>query len=197
MSDSSNQDPKGQNHTGEEEHYHTYDGIVEHNNPMPAWWRWTFVFTVIFAFMYYVHYEVTDGPTLQDELKIALAEIDARRSDPTNQVVYTEEQIQELVKDSNAMAAGKAVFAGKCAVCHGDNLEGKIGPNLTDKFWIHGDGTALAISKVIKEGSAAKGMPPWDGLLSSDEIAEAAAYIISHRGTNPANPKAPEGVETP
>ena len=188
MSDSENQKQN-------EEHYHTYDGIVEHNNPMPAWWTWTFVFTVIFAFMYYVHYQITDGPTLQDELKVALAEIEARRSDPNNQVVYTEDQILAMLKDPNTVAAGKAVFAGKCAVCHGDHLEGKIGPNLTDKFWIHGDGTAVAIAKVIKEGFAAKGMPPWDGILSADEVAHAAAYIISQRGSNPSNPKAPEGTE--
>jgi cytochrome c oxidase cbb3-type subunit 3 len=73
---------------------------------------------------------------------------------------------------------GAGVFQGKCAMCHGDNLEGKIGPNLIDKIWIHG-GNNTAIIKTIREGVSVKGMPAWDGLLTNDEIFGIVALIKS------------------
>ena len=63
-----------------EQKYHEYDGIIEHDNPMPTWWLWTFFLTIIFAFLYYIHYELAGGPTLQDELKVAMTEINQLQS---------------------------------------------------------------------------------------------------------------------
>ncbi|MBC7743267.1 MAG: cytochrome c [Bdellovibrionaceae bacterium] len=100
-----------------------------------------------------------------------------------------------FMKGENAVHEGRALFASKCAMCHGENLEGKIGPNLTDAFWTTGDGSRLAVVKIITKGSSAKGMPAWEGQLKSQEIKFVAAYIFSKLGTNPANAKAPEGTE--
>ena len=35
---------------------HSWDGIRELNNPLPAWWVWTFYITVIWAIGYMVAY---------------------------------------------------------------------------------------------------------------------------------------------
>ena len=51
---------------------HDYDGIKEYDNPLPNWWLVTFLGTVIFAFIYWVHYEIGGGPTLQQELDAAM-----------------------------------------------------------------------------------------------------------------------------
>jgi len=177
------------------EHFHEYDGIIEHNNPMPAWWVWTFILCVIFAFIYYIHYELAGGPTLQDELKESMAQIELMKKEAgSTSAEISEDDIIKSLKDPESVKAGAVVYAGKCAVCHGENLEGKIGPNLTDKSWINGDGKAKSIAHLIQTGVPAKGMPPWSGLLSDDEIKKAAAFILSKKNTNPANAKAAEGT---
>lgn len=180
------------------EHHYEYDGIVEHNNPMPGWWTWGFIFTIIFAFIYYIHYEISGGPTLKDELKQSMTELDKIRAESgADQGTVSEADVMKKISDPQSIEKGKAIFVAKCAVCHGDKLEGKIGPNLTDKFWIHGDGKPAAIATTVSTGVAAKGMPPWKGVIQDEEISEVTSYIVSLKGSNPANGKAPEGTEYP
>ena len=87
---------------------------------------------------------------------------------------------------------GAALFE-KCAACHGPQLQGLIGPNLTDEYWIHGKGTLSDIAGVIRTGAVEKGMPSWDGQLQNEEIRALAVFVASQIGSNPANPKPPQG----
>jgi cytochrome c oxidase cbb3-type subunit 3 len=159
---------------------HTYDGILEHNNPMPAWWIWTFILTIIFAFHYYIHYEVLkQGQTLTQELNESMKQLKELQTVAASKFpTLSEEELEAKLKDPELAKMGAGVFQGKCAMCHGDNLEGKIGPNLIDKIWIHG-GNNTAIIKTIREGVSVKGMPAWDGLLTNDEIFGIVALIKS------------------
>ncbi len=91
-----------------------------------------------------------------------------------------------------AAVGGKNVFIQNCAVCHGQRGEGLIGPNFTDKYWIHGNKKADLI-QIINAGVPVKGMIPWKGIISDDEISQVSDYILSLQGTNPLNQKAPEG----
>ena len=175
---------------------HSYDGIQEYDNPLPSWWLWTFFFTIIFAFIYYVHYEIAGGPTLQDELKVAMQELEKNKA-AQPQVMETEDSIAEAMNGAGMIETGAAQYVAKCAACHGNELQGSIGPNLTDKFWIHGKATRLDVVKVIREGVADKGMPPWGPVMKKEEIYAVSAYIMSKIGTNPPNPKAPQEEEVP
>jgi len=165
-----------------EQKYHEYDGIVEHNNPMPRWWTWSFVATIIFAAAYYYHYEISGkGATLQDELKASMQQLEVvKHAAKTNNKQLTNEDLLAMAKDPKIIQGGGVVYTGKCAMCHGDQLEGKIGPNLTDATWIHGS-QPTEILKVVHEGVAAKGMPQWDGVLTAEEIDQVVAFIISKR----------------
>ncbi|MEN0059689.1 MAG: cbb3-type cytochrome c oxidase N-terminal domain-containing protein [Bdellovibrio sp.] len=177
-----------------QEKFHEYDGIIEHDNPLPMWWLWTFFITIIFAFIYYIHYELAGGLTLQDELKIAMSELNKTKAAATSAApMETEDSLMEAFSKNGVLAAGAAQFETKCASCHGQNLEGLIGPNLVDKYWIHGAGTRMDIVKVIREGVAEKGMPPWGPVMKRDEIYAAAAFILSKKGTNPQGGKEPQG----
>ncbi|MGE5085420.1 MAG: cbb3-type cytochrome c oxidase N-terminal domain-containing protein, partial [Bacillota bacterium] len=60
--------------------FHEYDGIIEHDNPLPMWWLWTFLITIIFAFLYFLHYEIAGGPTLQQELKVAMDQLEKEKA---------------------------------------------------------------------------------------------------------------------
>lgn len=174
--------------------YHVYDGIVEHDNPLPNWWLWTFLITIIFSALYFLHYEVSGAPTLEDELKVSMQEIEKRQAAHMQvQPLETEEFLMKEFERQELAAVGASEYQNKCAACHGQDLQGLIGPNLTDKFWLHGEGLRTGIVKVIRDGVAEKGMPPWGPMLKKDEIYALAAFIHSKRGTNPAGAKAPQG----
>ena len=49
------------------------------------------------------------------------------------------------------------IYKKNCFPCHGMNLEGGNGPNLTDEYWIHG-GDIKDIFKTVKFGVSGKGM---------------------------------------
>jgi cytochrome c oxidase cbb3-type subunit 3 len=175
--------------------FHEYDGIIEHDNPLPTWWLWTFFLTIIFAFLYFLHYQFAGGLTLNQELAVNMAELEkTKASSQASAPVETEDSLKEEFDKIDANA-GAAVFAGKCAACHGQELQGLIGPNLTDHFWIHGKGTRMDIVKVIREGAADKGMPPWGPVLKRDELYQVAKYIMSKVDSKPAGAKAPQGEE--
>ncbi len=95
---------------------------------------------------------------------------------------------------STILAEGRIVYVGKCAVCHGEKGEGTIGPNLTDGFWIHGDGKDAAVETVVKDGVADKGMPAWLNSLKPDELKNVVAFVRSLADTNVSG-KAPQGTK--
>src|SRR6056297_1043714 len=53
---------------------HCYDGIREFDNPLPGWWKWLFVATILFAFPYIMYYHGgAEGRSLDDSYQQALA----------------------------------------------------------------------------------------------------------------------------
>ncbi|TAE47241.1 MAG: cytochrome C oxidase subunit III, partial [Bacteroidetes bacterium] len=184
---------------------HNYDGIRELDNSLPPWWKWGFYFTIAWGLVYVWHFHVSEialakvlfGPGISsaEEYNIAMKEADEQKevylAKVGNQI---DEKNVTLVTDAEGLANGKTIFTTNCVVCHGANGEGGVGPNLTDKFWIHG-GSVNKVFATIEYGVPAKGMIPWLGQLKPKEIQNVASYILSLQGTNPANPKAPEGTE--
>ncbi len=172
---------------------HEYDGIQEFDNPLPGWWLATFYITIIFSVFYFGYYSLGTGPTLTEELKASKAQLE-RKSPPKPAVAWPDEALLLAAsKSPEAIQKGQGIFTSKCAACHGDKGQGVIGPNLADSFWIHGKGTLVAVAKVVHDGVNEKGMPPWGSMLKDEEIFSVVAYVKSLRGTNPPNPKAPQG----
>ncbi len=171
---------------------HSYDGITELDNPLPGWWLWTFFFTIIFAFIYFIHYASGSGPTLKQELAAAMLAIETNRLHEPK-LLESEDLLAAAMKGPNSISNGEQIYIARCVVCHGANLQGQVGPNLTDNYWIHGKGSRQDIVKVIREGVLDKGMPEWDQMLSTEEIYSVTAYVISKKGSNPANAKAAQG----
>lgn len=174
---------------------HDFDGIQEYDNPLPTWWLATFLGAIIFSFIYYVHYEFGGGQTLNQELEVAMKNLEKAAAQQAPAQTESEDVLADAMKDPKFVSLGAATFESKCASCHGPKLGGMIGPNLTDNFWIHGKGTRMDIATVIRKGAADKGMPPWESLLSKDEVYGLTAYIISKKGSNPENAKPPQGEE--
>jgi cytochrome c oxidase cbb3-type subunit III len=86
--------------------------------------------------------------------------------------------------DEAAIRAGRELFQNmNCADCHGYNLKGGMGPDLTDTYWRYG-GSPAAIYKSIYEGRP-EGMPAWGRTLTPALIWRLVAYIQSFGGGFP------------
>jgi cytochrome c oxidase cbb3-type subunit 3 len=173
---------------------HEFDGIKELDNPVPGWFNILFYGSILVAIMYFVTYHVAGWGQLQDqeyvtEMKQAEVEKAAYLAKSANKI--DENSVKED-KEASTITAGKSIFTANCVACHGDKAQGVVGPNLTDEFWLHG-GKINNVFKTIKYGVPDKGMISWEKTLSPKQIAEVSNYIFSLKGSNPANPKAPQG----
>ncbi|MCS6967988.1 MAG: c-type cytochrome [Cytophagales bacterium] len=170
---------------------HVYDGIQEMDNGMPPWLAYFFYVTIIFGVVYMLNYHVLGLGDLQEaEYKAEVAEATMLYGQSKDKVKIPIVPITDKAQLDNAAK----IFAQNCAACHGKALEGGVGPNLTDKYYLHG-GKLADIFNTIREGVPAKGMIAWKGKLSDEEILQLASYIKSKEGSNPPNAKAPQGVE--
>lgn len=174
---------------------HDYDGIQEFDNLLPNWWLATFYGAILFSIFYVGYYEFGPGLTSEQLLKAEMSEIAFQQKSSQKETSPSEAELLAVFNDAGKRAGGGVVFRDKCLVCHGALGEGQIGPNLTDTYWIHGDGSLSGILKVVSEGVPEKGMPPWKTMLKREEILTVVAYVKGLKGTNPANPKAPQGQE--
>ena len=172
---------------------HSYDGIQEFDNPMPRWWVWVFWATIIFSVAYYfLPAPFGEGPGMIAQYEADVAKHQAAQAAQVTPAV-SDEQLTQLAANAAALADGKTVYETNCAACHRADGGGLIGPNLTDAQWIHG-GTPTQVHHTIAVGVLEKGMPPWERILKPEQLNNVTAYVLSLRGSNPPNPKAPEGT---
>ncbi len=173
---------------------HSYDGIRELDNRLPPWWLWGFYISIIFSVAYLLHYHVFETGKLQEDeyvaqMEEAEAEVQAYLASLDNLI---DETSVTFTNDEVDLLAGQEIFISKCSACHGQNGEGGVGPNLTDKYWIHG-GDMPSIFKTVKYGVPSKGMIPWEAQLSPAEMQQVSSYIYTLEGTDPVNQKEPQG----
>ena len=173
----------GDNTTG-----HVWDeDLRELNNPLPRWWMWLFVITVVFSAIYLAFYPglgsnpgtlkwTSTGQFLdeQEAARVAMAPLYAK---------YTAMKAEDLVRDEAAMGIGQRLFLNTCSQCHGSDGRGSKGfPNLTDQDWL-GAGTPEYIAKTIVEGRTGV-MPPMAAAVgTSQDVRNVAHYVLSLSGS--------------
>ncbi|WP_020409775.1 cytochrome-c oxidase, cbb3-type subunit III [Hahella ganghwensis] len=164
---------------------HTFDGIEEYDNPMPKWWLWLFLLTIVFGLVYLALYPGlgsykgyfgwTSTGQWEDEVAAAKAKYDP---------IYAElaaTPIEELVQNDDALIMGKRLFLNNCAVCHGSAAHGAFGfPNLTDNDWLYG-GSPDKIKETITNGRNAA-MPAWESIVGVEGVKDLAHYVRSLSG---------------
>lgn len=173
---------------------HNYDGITELDNPIPGWFMSLFYGTVFFGAVYLLNYHVIGKGNVQEaEYEVAIKEGEASREAYIKKFAASiNENNVKVLTDSKAISEGKKVYDANCLACHGAKGEGKVGPNLTDEYWLHGN-TIKNIFHVVSEGVPQKGMISWKKQLNPLQIQQVSSFIIGIKGSNPPNPKAPQG----
>lgn len=174
--------------------HHDYDGIKELDNNLPPWWVYLFYGCIAFALIYFVRFEMMGGDNQEMELQkeLAQAKIEVEEYMKTAPDLMDEKTVTLLTEPAD-LEIGKTIFANNCAACHRADAGGQIGPNLTDEQWILGGGIKNLFHTINNGGRDGKGMIAWKGTLKPKEMQKVASYIISLKGSNPVDPKAPEG----
>jgi cytochrome c oxidase cbb3-type subunit 3 len=172
---------------------HDYDGIRELDNDLPPWWKYGFYLTVFVAVIYLINYHIAGTGDLQGveyDKAVAQAKIEIEEYMKTAANNVDETTIKQL--EGADLTSGKDLFIASCAACHGKEGQGGVGPNLTDKYWLHG-GSLPDVFKSIKYGWVDKGMKSWKEDLSPVQIAQISSFIKTITGTNPAGAKVAQG----
>lgn len=167
---------------------HVWDeDLTEMNNPMPRWWMWLFVLTIVFGFGYLAAYPglgTFKGQLGWTQLGEYQQEVD--KANAELQPLYARfasMSTEEMARDPAAMAIGDRLFMNNCAQCHGSDARGSKGfPNLSDNDWLHG-GTPDDIRKTIHDGRLGV-MPPMAAAVGSPEdVRNVAQYVLSLSGS--------------
>lgn len=163
---------------------HVWDGdLREMNNPLPRWWVWLFIITVVFSLAYLLIYP--GAGAFKGKLGwTSVGQYDKEVATGNKEIepVYAKFDgmtPEQLVADPKAMAIGERLFMNNCAQCHGSDARGSKGfPNLTDKDWLGGS-TPDVIKNTILKGRAGN-MPPMAAALGgAEDVSAVANYVLS------------------
>lgn len=165
---------------------HVWDGdLAEYNNPMPRWWLNLFYITLVFGAVYLILFPgLGSFPGLLGWTSLGKYERELAQAEEMYGPLfaqYQDQDIETLAQDPEAVRMGKRLYATYCVPCHGSDARGAPGyPNLTDGEWQWG-GTPEAIHASIYDGRNAV-MPPWEAILSEEQIFAVAEYVLSLSG---------------
>ena len=167
---------------------HVWDvDLQELNNPLPRWWMWLFVLTVVFSAVYLAFYpglgsnkgtlnwtSMNQYEAEQEKARVAMAPVYAK---------YTTMNAADLARDVQAMGIGQRLFLNNCAQCHGSDGRGSTGfSNLADNDWLGGNDLDY-VKKVIVEGRIGM-MPPMAAAVGTGEdVKNVANYVLSLSGS--------------
>lgn len=173
---------------------HSYDGIEEFDNPLPGWWKWLFVATILFAGPYWLYFHAGNPNRTPSARYAAAAARNARLQFGTiGELAGDAPTLVKYMHDKNWIRVGEGVFKANCISCHAVNGGGLVGPNLTDNAYKN-IRSIEDLYTVVNNGAAAGAMPAWKNRLEQNERVLVAAYVASLRGADPGpNAKAPEG----
>ncbi|HXV23487.1 MAG TPA: cytochrome-c oxidase, cbb3-type subunit III [Alphaproteobacteria bacterium] len=190
--------------TGRETTGHEWDGIKELNTPLPKWWVYLFIATIVWSFGYWIVYPawptVTGytrgllGYSTRASLEQGMQAASEGRRQWTDRIATA--TVEEVAADPEllaySVAGGRTLFAENCAPCHGAGGQGAPGyPNLADDSWMWG-GDVAAIEQTIRYGvrsghdqARVSEMPRFgvDGLLDRNQISDVADFVVSLSGS--------------
>jgi cytochrome c oxidase cbb3-type subunit 3 len=169
---------------------HVWDeDLRELNNPLPRWWMWLFVITVVFSAVYLAFYPGlgSNAGTLKWTSQNQF-EAEQARARTAMEPVYAKFKAmtpEQLAADSQAMAIGQRLYLNNCAQCHGSDARGSKGfPNLTLPAESRlATETAEQIAAVITNGRTGN-MPPMAAAVgSAEDVRNVAHYVLSLSGS--------------
>jgi len=177
---------------------HVYDGIEEYDNPLPAWWFYMFVITIVWGVGYLIAYPgMGNFPGLLGWTQLEQHEAEVSAADEKYRAMrdrYLALPIEEIATDPAVRKMGMRMFGNNCAQCHGADAKGSYGfPNLADTDWLFG-GTPDAIKASITNGRQGA-MPAWGSIVGDKGVDDVTAYVLSLNGREVDESKLDDGAK--
>jgi cytochrome c oxidase cbb3-type subunit 3 len=183
--------------TGRETTGHEWDGLKELNTPLPKWWLYVFLATIVFAIGQFVLYPSVPyftgyfpgvlGYSQRRAVDQAVEQVIAQRKAEMDRIaalsfaqIQADPKLLEL-----ALVDGRQAFANNCQPCHGAGGGGRPGyPALAAGAWMWG-GTLQEIQQTITYGIRSgdadarnSAMPEFGaGMLTPAQIQQVADYV--------------------
>lgn len=163
---------------------HVWDeDLREMNNPLPRWWVWMFIITIVFSLGYLAVYPGL--ATYQGGFgwtQVGQYEAEMAKANAVTEPLYAKfmaMSAEEVAADEQAMAIGGRLFQNNCAQCHASDARGSIGfPNLADNDWLYG-GEPETIKTTLINGRNGM-MPPMAAMVGNEEdVKNVAHYVLS------------------
>ena len=168
---------------------HVWDGdLREMNNPLPRWWVWLFIITIVFALVYLAMYPglgsysgaLTEKWSQKGQYEKEIAKGNAEVA--PLYAKFASMTPEDISRDPQAKAIGERLFMNNCSQCHGSDARGSKGfPSLTDKDWLYG-GAPANISETLHKGRMGN-MPPMAAAVgTAEDVKNVAHYVMSMSG---------------
>lgn len=173
--------------------HHDFDGITENREQRPPVYFTVLFYGLIVWGVAFCAFYLLSGWSSQAEFqekmklhetggKIASAPaVAAKPAEPVPPKAPEAKAAPATVAAAAATSAkpdAKALYAGKCAMCHGVDAKGGFGSDLTGATFEYGKNRE-AIAMSIAQGRGNGKMPPFDGQLKREEIYALADYILT------------------
>ncbi|WP_159916707.1 cytochrome-c oxidase, cbb3-type subunit III [Pantoea sp. 18069] len=167
---------------------HVWDGdLRELNNPLPRWWVWLFIITLIFGIVYLAAYPGLGA--MAGKLgwsQVGAYEAERAKAKAQIEPLYARFAAmtpEQRAGDPQAMAIGERLFMNNCAQCHGSDAGGgKSFPNLTDGDWLYG-GDPQTIRASITDGRFGIMPPMAEAVGTPEDVRNLAHYVLSLSGS--------------
>lgn len=160
---------------------HVWDeNLEELNTPLPRWWLYLFIGTLIWGAGYLLLYPGLGAYAgLLGWSQINQLEQEMQAADAAYGPIYAQfknTDLKQLAENEAALKIGESLYSSYCTTCHGSDARGARGyPNLRDNDWLYG-GEPDNIKVSILQGRRAL-MPAWGEVLSAEDIFNVTAYV--------------------
>lgn len=148
----------------------------------PNWIRFLFVAPLVGGLLYAVFYHGFLAPTADTQYRQSAGLMAFQAAGKIDITPIP-------ARSAAAVEKGAATYKAVCSACHGANLEGVIGPNLSDAVWLHGKTKESELMTLIIKGvspaeakQASKQMMPSRGgnsSLTNEQLWEVVYFIQS------------------
>jgi cytochrome c oxidase cbb3-type subunit III len=163
---------------------HVWDGdLTEYNKPLPRWWINLFWITIVFGIGYFAwfpgfgNFAGYSGWTSTREHDERKAAYDATLE--STFAPFTNQPIDVLAANPDALKLGRSIFSNTCATCHGSSAQGATGyPNLRDDIW-HWGGSPDRVLQTVLDGREGV-MPEWGTVLTGMGGENAVDYVAAY-----------------
>lgn len=164
-----------------EQAQHDYDGIIEDREQKPPVYFTVLFYGLIVWGVAFCAFYLLSGWSSEAEFQMKMTAYEeqhqAPKEEPAPSPAKQPEQAAAVAATPESAPDAAAIYAQRCAMCHGSDAKGGIGPDLTAAEYVHGK-TPEAVTKSIS-GGIGGGMPAFGNQLKQEEIKALVDYLLA------------------